>query len=229
MRLRLKDVVKDLALQGRVKINDIVVKEYIELLLDPGFEFPPITVFKVGGKYLLADGYHRRKAYKLAGRDKIPVEVKSGDYKDALEYSWSANSEHGLRRTNLDKKLVVKHALMSEHSSKWSDNQISKVCRVSNSFVSRFRSYLIKEGIIKDGDKKALKNGKEIKSASGRPKLVSNTKYHKGLRSLYEYLSQVYRDMKKDVVLVDTGFKDIVKRLQTKIEEIRTLSKEVKS
>lgn len=62
-----------------------------------------------------------------------------GTQRDAIPYSVSANSKHGLRRTNADKRKAVLTLLNDEEWSEWSDREIARRCEVSNRVVSNYR------------------------------------------------------------------------------------------
>lgn len=53
-----------------------------------------------------------------------------------------SNSEHGLRRTNQDKRKSVMKLLMDEEWSKWTANAIAKQCKVSHTMVNEIRNSL---------------------------------------------------------------------------------------
>ena len=64
-----------------------------------------------GTDYWLADGFHRFWAAKEAGLTEIYEEIHPGTLRDAILFSLSANSKHGLRRTNADKRKAVQTLL----------------------------------------------------------------------------------------------------------------------
>ncbi|NMG07196.1 ParB/Srx family N-terminal domain-containing protein [Brasilonema sp. UFV-L1] len=124
--------------QSRVKLNWDVIAEYAEAItLDA--VFPPILVFYDGKNYWLADGFHRLHATKKAGRQEITVEIHQGSRRDALLYSVGANANHGLRRTNADKRRAVDIMLQDEEWSHWSNREIAKRCGVSEFMVRQMR------------------------------------------------------------------------------------------
>ena len=88
--------------QVREAINEATVAEYVERI-ESGVQFPPIIVFFDGNNYWIADGWHRLMAHERSGCLTISAEVKRGGERDALQYALSANSAHGLPRTNADK------------------------------------------------------------------------------------------------------------------------------
>lgn len=99
--------------QTRAGLCPAVIKEYTELLKSGG-HLPPIRVVREiqspTTKYYLVDGYHRVDSAKRAGRTMLDAEVSDGDRIAALRLALKANSAHGLRRTNADKRAALKIA-----------------------------------------------------------------------------------------------------------------------
>jgi ParB-like chromosome segregation protein Spo0J len=104
--------------QSRAEIEGSVVQAYAEDIAD-GAIFPPVVVFHDGEVYWLADGFHRHKAHVQAGKKKVPVDVRQGTRRDAILYSVGANAEHGLRRSNDDKRRAVLTLLNDAEWAKW--------------------------------------------------------------------------------------------------------------
>jgi hypothetical protein len=137
--------------QARVKIHEPTVREYAQAMRrqkeEGDLRFPAIVLFgetevsTQGGqsKYWLGDGAHRYLAAKLAGFEEILAEVHVGGRRDALLYSLSANSTHGLPRTNADKRKAVSLLLADAEWSKWSDREIARRCQVGGGLVHRMR------------------------------------------------------------------------------------------
>ena len=124
--------------QSRAGTNGVTVYEYANAMRE-GELFPPIVVFHDGEHYWLADGFHRLAATKEAGFKEIVCEVQQGTQRDAVLYSVAANSTHGLRRTNADKRRAVETLLKDEEWGKWSDREIARKCGVSQPFVGNIR------------------------------------------------------------------------------------------
>lgn len=138
-------------LQTRAALDEATVSEYTELM-EKGVEFPPVTVFRedIAGKpsvYRLADGFHRVESktrttkYGRPGFDTVKANIIQGGYADALKFALSANANHGLRRTNADKRRAVEMAL--ENARKLfggmpSANRLAEMCAVSVEFANRF-------------------------------------------------------------------------------------------
>ena len=125
--------------QPREAIDYGVVQEYAEAI-EAGATFPAVTVYYDGADYWLADGFHRVAAYGRAKREQIDAEVHQGSRRDAVLHSVGANSNHGLRRTNPDKRRAVMTLLRDEEWAQWSDREIARRCGVSDRFVNSIRA-----------------------------------------------------------------------------------------
>lgn len=133
------DVVRiDGGTQSRAEINHHIVEEYAELIRD-GVEFPAVRVYFDGVYYFLADGFHRYHAHRAAKKGAILADVESGTVRDAILYSLGANHEHGLRRTNADKRKAVQSMLDDFEWSDWTTAEIARRCHVSERMVERMR------------------------------------------------------------------------------------------
>jgi hypothetical protein len=140
MKLPIKDIRLDRALQPRALMNEDIISEYAELIAD-GTEFPPITVYFDSVYYWLADGYHRYFAHKSAAQTEIECDIVNGTRRDAILFSSGVN-EHGLRRTNEDRRKAVLNLLDDMEWAEWSDRKIADICHVSHVTVGRVRKSL---------------------------------------------------------------------------------------
>jgi len=138
MQLQLNQIRTDGGTQPRATIDQFKAEEYAGDMQN-GAKFPPVTVFYDGADYWLADGFHRVKAAKLAEKGTIEATVKQGTRRDAVLFSVGANSDHGLQRTNDDKRRAVKTLLGDEEWLKWSDAKIAKQTKTSPPFVAKLR------------------------------------------------------------------------------------------
>lgn len=151
--------------QSRAMLQQGAIDEYAAEVRS-GAEFPPVVVFYDGSDHWLADGFHRLNAYTKAGAEFIPADVRQGTRRDAILHSVGANGEHGLRRTNDDKRRAVLTLLNDGEWSKWSDREIARQCNVSHEFVRRARpvtvnvdserTYTTKHGKIATMDTSAI-------------------------------------------------------------------------
>lgn len=141
MNLRLSNIRLDKDLQVREKMHDDVISEYYDVLRNGG-KLPPVVVFFDKTAYYLADGNHRYHAHKTAGMETIEVEIKEGSKRDAQLYAFGANHDHGLRRTQADKRKAIEIMLNDIEWVEWSDREISKICKVSHVLVAKVRKEL---------------------------------------------------------------------------------------
>lgn len=127
-------------LQTRAALNEDTVSDYAEAM-ERGDKFPAVTVFTDGAEYYLADGFHRVEALRRIGKKSVMAELQDGDYKAALLYALKANSTHGLRRTNADKRHALEMAWNArEHlfGGEPSQNLLADTCGISRKTVERF-------------------------------------------------------------------------------------------
>jgi len=124
--------------QPRAELREDVIAEYAEDMRG-GATFPPVVLFFDGAAYWLADGFHRVKAAFRAGRDTICADVRQGTRRDAVLHSVGVNADHGVRRTNADKRRAVLTLLNDEEWAKWSNSEIARRCRVSAQTVANCR------------------------------------------------------------------------------------------
>jgi hypothetical protein len=135
----LADVVEDTAAQMRVAgINPAIVDEYARAMQE-GAAFPAIIVFHDGNAYHVADGFHRVAAARQANLAEIPAEVRSGSGRDAILAAAGANSTHGIRRTNADKRNSIERLLADPEWRLWSDREIARACHADHKTVARVR------------------------------------------------------------------------------------------
>lgn len=140
-KLNLNAIRIDGGTQPRERIDMEVVGDYAEAV-KLGIEFPPVIVFHDGAEYWLADGFHRWHAHKAAEKASIVADVRAGSLDDAKLFAAGCNGDHGLRRSNADKRLAVVMALGVK--ADWSDNKIASHVGVSHPFVADVRRSILK-------------------------------------------------------------------------------------
>jgi len=113
-------------LQSR-QLKPGVVKDYLGVLRR-GEELPPVQVVRdVNDDHYLVDGYHRVAATRQrVGIEDIAVEIVDGTFDDALWLSWGANRNHGLRRTQKDKRRAIRAAVQHPRWKLESDRAIAQ-------------------------------------------------------------------------------------------------------
>jgi hypothetical protein len=62
--------------------------------------------------------------------------------RDAVLFSFGANSAHGLQRTNDDKRRAVTTLLTDADWAKWADREIARRCGVDHRFVASVKTSL---------------------------------------------------------------------------------------
>ena len=139
MKIELSKIRIDGNTQSRVKLNDEWVGELTEKLLEGKVQLPPVKVYFDGKHYWLGDGFHRYHANKKAGIKLVECDSTNGTKRDAKIYSWKANHDHGLPRTNEDRRAIVMEALKDIEYCEKSDREIAEACEVSPMTVGRVR------------------------------------------------------------------------------------------
>lgn len=124
--------------QSRAALNPSTIEEYAESI-EAGQELPAVILFHDGEAYWLADGFHRVASARKAGKKTVSAEVRQGTRREAILHSVGANANHGLRRTNADKRRAVENLLADAEWKTWSDREIAKQCAVSHGFVASLR------------------------------------------------------------------------------------------
>lgn len=147
--LRLDQITIDDAMQARVQVDDSIVEEYAELMR-AGHNFPSVEVVHdaKAKKHYVVDGFHRLAAARRAGIKTIGAIVTDGSMDEARWLSCGANKNHGLRRTNADKRKAVRAALMAR--PELSDTVLASHVGVSNGTVGNYRAELAEAGVIRD-------------------------------------------------------------------------------
>lgn len=123
--------------QIREQINSDRVAEYAERI-QAGDAFPSIRVILLEGEYVLVDGFHRFKAMQSIGWTSAKVEVVTGGFIDAVELAAGSNKDHGLYRSNADKRRAVVLAL--GYLPDMSNVYIAGLCGVAQGFVAKVRN-----------------------------------------------------------------------------------------
>ena len=140
-KLKLTEIRLDGNTQPRSRVYDETVSKYHEDLTE-GAQFPAVEVFFDGKHYWLADGFHRYHAHRRAGYKEIDSQIHSGTRRDAFIFSRGANAEHGLPRTNEEKRNAVLSLLEDPEFEGAKDREIARICKVSNMMVGRIKKEL---------------------------------------------------------------------------------------
>lgn len=161
--LPLDDLVLDPNLNLRDRLDDFCVERYAE----SWDRLPPITVFDVDGRWLLADGFHRHAAAIMLGKRTLPAEVRLGSFVDALDFVASVNLFHGLPLTRAERRRAVEVKLKLHHD--WSDRRMAEELAVSRELVAKIRRQLTEGGQIPESPGRIGSDGK-VYSSAGIPR-----------------------------------------------------------
>lgn len=132
---------RDFAYYPRAEVNEEVVAEYVEAM-KRGDEFPPVLLYWDGKTevYTLADGFHRFQAWQTINPSAfIPAKIKLGTDETARWAAIGANQDHGLRRTNADKRRAVELALLHPKGVNKSNRLIARYVGVDEGTVRNVR------------------------------------------------------------------------------------------
>ena len=156
--LSIADLRTDGGTQPRAYLDGPTVMEYAKTM-ERGVELPPVSVMYDGKHYWLYDGFHRVKAAQNVDHATIRAEVEQGTQEDAQWASLAANKRHGLRRSQADKRRVIKRALKGWGSNK-SDRAIARHVGCSNRTVGKYRAALEASGqITQIEEREVTRNG----------------------------------------------------------------------
>ena len=178
VKVRLADLDTKNAIQCRAKLNRSQIKRYRERM-KASDRFPPIEVFRIGGLLCITDGLHRVEAALALGLEAILCIIRDGTRTDAIKAALRANINHGVPRTNADKRNAVKLAL--ETFPNLSHHQIAELCLVSQPFVGKVQKQLIsvissEPRLGRDGKMRRLPTKQSDQSSTETPRSDSAIK-----------------------------------------------------
>jgi hypothetical protein len=161
--LLVDELVLDPNLNLRDKLDEFTVERYVEAWN----RLPPVTVFEIDGRWLLADGFHRHAAAVKTGKQRIPAEVRAGTFSDALDFVAGVNLFHGLPLTRSERRRAVEVKLRLHHD--WSDRRLSEELGASRELIAKVRKQLVDGGQLPASAIRIGADGKTYPSA-GLPK-----------------------------------------------------------
>ena len=124
--------------QARFVTDEPTINRYKEAL-ENGADLPPVVLFFDGTTYWIGDGFHRIAANRRLNHEHTAAQVVPGGRREALLHAVGANDEHGLLRSNVDKRMAVEALLRDSEWSQWSDRRIADQCRVSPPYMAKIR------------------------------------------------------------------------------------------
>lgn len=138
LQLKLSQVRRDGGTQSRAEVKSDTINQYAEALQE-GAVFPPVVVFHDGTHYWLASGFHRWHAHEIAKRKTLDCDVREGTLRDAILFSVGCNHQHGLQRSNEDKRYACRLILSDEEWWDKTDKWIADKVHVSPHTVAGVR------------------------------------------------------------------------------------------
>ncbi|MEM7343233.1 MAG: hypothetical protein AAF485_03245 [Chloroflexota bacterium] len=142
-------------IQSRAKTNYNLVDEYAEIMR-AGVQFDPAQGIRdEDDQVWVFDGLHRGEAAKMAGVQ-LAVDIQSGTKEDAEWLALTVNQKHGLRRSQADKRRIVRLALKHPNGVSLSNREIARHCGVSDKTVGKIRSELEVTAEIPQLDKRVV-------------------------------------------------------------------------
>ena len=136
--LLIDSIATNVGLQMRVAESEPVIDDYAEAIRR-GDALPPITVFTDGNCFWLVDGFHRLAAYLKCGLDSISCKIIEGTFDEARAFACEANTDHGHRRSDKDKRNAIAEYLRISGKEELSNNEIAKRLKVSHHLVRDVR------------------------------------------------------------------------------------------
>ncbi len=137
MKINIGSIQLEQSAQCRASMSQEVIDDYTQAMID-GEQFPPIEVYGTAAKCWLADGWHRVLAARQAVRETIEATVNHGGRTEAVRHALKANSLHGLRRSNADKRRSVEIAL--REFGNLSSRAVADMCGVNDKTVKAVKN-----------------------------------------------------------------------------------------
>jgi hypothetical protein len=154
----LEDIVVDPRTYLRASQHSDVVSSFADAMEEHGAAgFPPIILHREGSSLYLSDGHLRVRAAKQAGVRALPATVRPGSLREAILFACGANSAHGVRRTNADKRLAIRTLLNDGEWSRLSNNRIAEATGTSSIMVGKLRGAVATVQVIRAGVSYAMK------------------------------------------------------------------------
>ena len=172
-KFSVEELVVDERLQTRAALNQAVLRDYAKAMGQEQ-KFPPLLVGIINDVSYVVDGFHRLEAAKLAGLTELQAETFEGTWQEGLESALGANTTHGCRRTNADKRKAVSLALVPFWDK--SDTVIADLCGVADRFVAKMR----KTVQVANGSPPLVRAGRDGKLHAVRPNQTPATASRSG-------------------------------------------------
>lgn len=150
--------VDELILDPVLNLRDRLDDETIERYADAWDRLPPVSVFEIEGRWVLADGFHRHAAATLLAKRTIPSAIRTGTHAEALEFAANANLFHGLPLSRVERARAIEIQVTARHD--WSDRKLAERLGVSRDTVAKTRRRLADAGRIPSAGMRLGADGK---------------------------------------------------------------------
>ncbi|MDX2039530.1 MAG: ParB N-terminal domain-containing protein [Isosphaeraceae bacterium] len=157
--IALVDLILDPTLNLRDKLDEFSVERYA----DAWTRMPPVTVFDVEERWLLADGFHRHAAAVRLGKESIRAEIRQGTFEEALDFVSSVNLFHGLPLTRAERRRAVEIKLRLHHD--WSDRRLAEELSIGRELIAKIRKQLVEGGQLPNQAARVGSDGKTYTTA----------------------------------------------------------------
>ena len=168
--LALAKLTLDPRLQPRKRMDEDVLREYVDAMHRRRETFPPIRVIADKDHHWLVDGWHRVKAATYLKRIELSAEVSAGTFEDAEDFVLTVNRTHGVRRTHADVQNAIQRALKTQRWVKRADNWIAKQIGCDQKTVTTQREQLESTSEIPKLKKLVGEDGKARMRPTPKPK-----------------------------------------------------------
>jgi len=119
-----------------VNIRDKLDEGTIQWYMESFEQLPPVIAYRLNGKLLLADGFHRWSAAERLGLGELRVEVREGTAEEAQEFAVMANWRHGKNLSQFERDKAVARMATMLHPAE-TNEQIGKRMDLSERSVRR--------------------------------------------------------------------------------------------
>lgn len=137
----------------RARRDPDAVERYAEVYKKKNGELPPVDVFQGKSKCYLGEGGHRVLAKLSIGHASISAFVYKFATDEAAEeaaykHAAAANHEHGLPRSDDDKRATVKSMIVRPEYASISDTALGELCNVGHVLIRLVREQLSASGLL---------------------------------------------------------------------------------
>lgn len=115
----LSDIVRLADMQTRLKGTDTALARQYKEAMDAGHDFPPITLVREGGAFILVDGWHRVMAMEMRGQHITDAEIHPDVSPEVMRLmAYEGNARHGLGPTRLERREMFRAYLKAKRHHK---------------------------------------------------------------------------------------------------------------